>query len=220
MKTRDFVNLTKSDVAKFFSDLVDDLTDFKTLTDELHTDHATFVTLCGDLKTLLNNLRTHLLNHPLGNPGLAIVSNFDVQNANAISYVLAGKLYTLSANQTCDTGSQAIAADKWGIMLVSVNASGSLTGTWSVDHADEATAIANLPAVPANEVAIGYVTVKTAAGQSWTAGTDALKGGTGGNPASETNYYNMYDVENITAAVSSSPPATLSASQVTLKMEK
>jgi len=184
--------------------------------DELYDDHATFRTVVGDLKTLLNQLRSHALNQALGNPGFTIVSNFDVKNDNAISYLNGGTLKTLAANQTFDTGtSQVIVADKWSAALLSLDASGNPVLTWAatLNAASEAAAIAVLPALPANNTPLGYVTVKTASGQTWTAGTDALQGGTGGNPASTTNYYNSVspNAAIVGAAVSSSAPAALSS---------
>lgn len=130
----------------------------------------------------------------LGNPGFQIRSNFDVQNANAISYTNGGTLKTLAATSAFDTGTAAtIATTKWGAAILSVNSSGTGTVTWAsgsqMTYADEATAIAALAAPSATDTVLGYITVQ-AAGSTWTAGTDALQGGTGGTPATTTNYYN------------------------------
>jgi len=200
-------------------ELHDDHASYKTLTDELHDSHATFKTVVDDVKALLNNIRSYSLNHALGNPGLAIKTNFDVENGTAIDYVLAGVLYTLSANTTCNTGTSAnFAADKWGIFLVSVDSSGTLTATWednsNAGYDSEAEAIAALPSTPTDELAIGYITVQADAANTFTAGTDALTGGTGGNPAQTTNYYNMDNPNGFGTAVSTSTPATLTASKV------
>lgn len=186
---------------------------------ELMADHATFVTVVTDLKTLLNNIRTYLTGDRLfsGNPGLAIDTNFDVQSANAVVVSIDGVLATI-AGATCDTGTAAtFPATKWGIFLVSAQAGGTLTATWATNAAagydSEALAIAALPAAPASEAPIGYVTVQAHGSNSFTAGTDALQGGTGGNPSPDTNYYNLADpASTISAAVSTSAPATLSAS--------
>mgnify|MGYP001568656345 FL=1 len=61
---------------------------------------------------------------------------------------------------------------------------------------------------------MGYVTVNAHA-SGYTAGTDALTGGTGGNVATATNYYNNINANTtaIAAAVSSSAPATLTATK-------
>lgn len=182
---------------------------------EVLADHDADSTHDTNVKTLLNNLRTFLLNRVISYPGFAIKSNFDVQNANRIDYVIAGTFYSLAAAQTFDTGtSQVIAADKWSAALLSVNTSSAAVVTWSatLNAATEAAAIAALPAVPANNLAIGYITVLTGSGVTWTAGTDALASGTGGTPATTTNYYNKADYAgSISAAVSTSPAAALTA---------
>lgn len=150
---------------------------------------------------LLNQVRNALLNQALGNPGFQIRTNFDVQNANAISYTNAGTLKTLGATQAFDTGtSQVIATGgKWSAALLTVSAAGGATVTWSatLNAVDEATAIAALPAVPAGHTVLGYLTVQSAGGSTWTAGTDALAGGAGGTPAQATNYYNSVNPNSL-----------------------
>lgn len=131
----------------------------------------------------------------VGNPGLAIDTNFDVQAANAFDIVSGGLYFTVAAGADFDTGTaEVLAADKWGVALLSVSTGGTGYLQWTgVDWATEAAAIAGLDAItPTGAVVVGYVTVKTAAGQTWTAGTDALQGGTGGNPSSDTNYYQVF----------------------------
>ncbi|HEX7123820.1 MAG TPA: hypothetical protein VF178_15695, partial [Gemmatimonadaceae bacterium] len=130
--------------------------------------------------------------------GFVIDTNFDIKNGNAITYSLAGVLKSLSANTSFDTGTTAvIAADKWGIAILTEDGTTAAV-TWaaaSIGYATEALAIAALgrisTLIPTSaQAALGYVTVQTASGQTWTAGTDALEGGTGGNPSADTNYYN------------------------------
>lgn len=132
----------------------------------------------------------------LGNAGLAILSNFDVQNANAFDVVVGGLVFTVASGRTFDTGSsKVITADKWSAALLSVSSGGTASLVWTAGSAfnTEALAIASLQGVtPGQAVVVGYVTVKTGAGVTWTAGTDALKTGTGGTPATETNYYNLF----------------------------
>jgi hypothetical protein len=166
--------------------------------------------LVNELKARFDEVRTQVLNLCLVNPTLAISSNFDVVTGNAIDYLIDGRLYTLATAAVFDTGtSQVIATSgKWSSALLSVNAAGTKTLTWSatLDATDEATAIAALPALPANNVAIGYITVQSHAANTWTAGTDALTTGTGGNVAQATNYYNHTNpnAANVGAAISSS----------------
>lgn len=198
----------------------------RTLANEVRTDHGTTRTVDTDQTTLLNNLRTLILTRTYANPALAINSNFDI-TTGAFSYSIAGVYYSQAANQNFDTGTTAtFPAGKWGIALLSLNAAGDETVTWATNtdnagYDSEALAIAALPETPANHCPIGYATVQAAAGNSFTAGTDALQGGTGGNASQDTNYYNLVDPKGtITAAVTSSPPDALSASAVTEQVQR
>jgi hypothetical protein len=131
----------------------------------------------------------------LGNPGFAIDTNFDVQAVNAFDVVSGGQFATIAAGADFDTGTvEVLAADKWGAALLSIDADGTPYLQWTgVDWATEAEAIAGLDAItPTGEVVVGYVTVLTDSGNTWTAGTDALQGGTGGNPSDDTNYYSVF----------------------------
>lgn len=190
----------------------------ETLIEELHDDHATVVTILTDIKALVNTLAVRAQNRVWGNPGLAIDTNFDVKNANAISYTTNGGSFydafaTLAANTNFDTGTaKVIAADQWAAALLEVSAAGTATLTWGADAASEAAAVTALPAAAANVARVGFITVKTGAGVTWTAGTDALKTGTGGTVATETNYYNGAHA-TAAAAVTSSPPATITAAK-------
>lgn len=196
-------------------DLVLLLGNLVALINELQEDHATYKTVTTDNKALLNQLRTAQLYGALGNPGFVISTNFDVKNGNAISYRNGGTLKTLSANTNFDTGtSKTITTAKWGAALLTVDSSGNAVLTWAAsDFASEALAIAALAAPAATDTVLGYVTV-LAAGSTWTAGTDALASGTGGTPATTTNYYNSVNPNTLMvgAAVSSSAPATLTNS--------
>lgn len=197
-------------------DLVKYMENVRDLVNELQTDHATFRTVCGDMKALLNQLRALNLYMPLGNPGFAINTNFDVKNANAISYLNGGTLKTLGANTNFDTGtSKTITASKYGAAVLTVNSSGTGVVTWATGagYDSEALAIAALAAPSATDTVLGYVTVQAHA-SGFTAGTDALTTGTGGNVATATTYYNAINPNTlmVAAAVSSSAPASLSNS--------
>lgn len=113
----------------------------------------------------------------------------------AFDYQIGTTLYSKTAVATGTAlAAGTIPADTWGIYRFSVNTSGTITSTagaanFTTGYGTEALAIAALPAVPANEWNMGYVTVKTAVGNTFIGGTSALEGGTGGNPSSDTNYY-------------------------------
>jgi hypothetical protein len=152
-----------------------------------------------DAVVQFNRFLTYQANRAMGNPGFQIASNFDINNASAISYTLSNVLKTLAATQTFDTGTAAtITANLWGIAILTYDGT-TRTVTWAtttaaMSYATEADAKAALGTlaslVPASGFAsLGYVTVQAGA-SLWTAGTDALAGGTGGTPAATTNYYN------------------------------
>lgn len=86
-----------------------------------------------------------------------------------------------------------IPASTWGIIAIDRVAAGTTTfvsgaANYTTGYASEALAIAAAPAKTANKARVGYVLVLASA-SGWVAGTDALAGGTGGNPATSTNYY-------------------------------
>ncbi len=138
-------------------------------------------------------------NSAKGNPGFAINSNFDIKNANAITYSLSGVLASLSANTNFDTGTTAEIDQNgtWGIAILTYDGS-TPTVTWAaatMHYPSEAVAKTQLGVlstlIPASGFSsLGYVTVQADASATWTAGTDALASGTGGTPAQTTNYYN------------------------------
>lgn len=87
----------------------------------------------------------------------------------------------------------AIPANKWGLYVMSIIA-GTITMTpaaanFTTGYNSEALAKAALVATPAGAAAMGYFTVLTASGQPFIGNTDALAGGSSGNPATTTNYY-------------------------------
>jgi len=142
----------------------------------------------------------------MGNPGLAIDTNFDIKAANAFDILIAGYAYTLAADTSFDTGTAAvITADKWGCAVCSTDDAGSTSVDWLHPYDSEAEAIAAGVALISSagisgELAVGFATVLTGSGVTWTAGTDALQGGTGGTPSADTNYYNYSPSYAATAA--------------------
>jgi hypothetical protein len=127
----------------------------------------------------------------LGNPVLAIDTNFDVQTTAAVDFIVGGQLFTLATGADFDTGTaKTIAIDQWAAALLSVDTDGTPYVQWGGDRATEAAAIEALDALtPTGDCVVGYVTVLTDDGEDWVAGTDALQGGTGGQPSDDTNYY-------------------------------
>lgn len=89
-----------------------------------------------------------------------------------------------------------IPANLWGLIAIDRVAAATTTfvsaaANYTTGYATEALAIAAMPAKTAAKARTGYITVQ-ASSSTWVAGTDALAGGTGGNPATTTNYYGIY----------------------------
>lgn len=127
-------------------------------------------------------------------PNFEISTNFDIQNGDAFTYRINGVPYSLATDQAWDTGTAAdTAADTWIGAILTINAAGTTAVVYTAgDHASEAAALTAIAALApaAGYVTVGYVTIKSASGEVWEAGTDALQGGTGGDPSADTNYYN------------------------------
>lgn len=91
----------------------------------------------------------------------------------------------------------------WGIIAVDAVAAGTISfasgaANYTTGYASEALAIAAAPAKTASKARLGYITI-LATTPGWVAGTDALAGGTGGTPATTTNYYNIASPWDIAA---------------------
>lgn len=92
-----------------------------------------------------------------------------------------------------------IPQNTWGLIVLERIANGTTTFVSAADnyttgYATEALAIAAMPANSANKAVVGYVTIMPDHASGWVAGTDALAGGSGGNPALYTNYYPVYGI--------------------------
>ena len=86
-----------------------------------------------------------------------------------------------------------IPASTWGIIALDIIAAGTVTfasgaANYTAGYATEALALAAAPVRIAAKARLGYVTI-LATSSTWIAGTDALAGGSSGNPATTTNYY-------------------------------
>ena len=155
----------------------------------------------GAIRDLLINFNAEVnynRNRGYGNPTFAINTNFDIKNTEPIDYQANGLWYTLADNTSFNTGTAAtITATLWGIGILTHDGS-TATVTWATTsaamaYATEAVAKAALGTItslcPASGfAALGYVTVQAGAAL-WTAGTDALEGGSGGTVANDTKYY-------------------------------
>lgn len=94
---------------------------------------------------------------------------------------------------TAFAASGTIPASTWGIIAIDVVAAGTVTyvegaANYTTGYASEAAAIAALPAQVTVKARMGYITILASA-SGWVQATDALAGGSSGNPATTTNYY-------------------------------
>lgn len=114
--------------------------------------------------------------------------------ASANFIAINGVIGSVSAETAKAFGSLGtIPASTWGLITVERIANGttsfvSAADNYTTGYATEADAIADMPAQSADKAVVGYLTILASA-SGWVAGTDALEGGTGGNPATTTNYY-------------------------------
>lgn len=190
-----------------------DLVQFlKTVNTNAGTDKTTLDAALAGLDDLL-----HLANnYALGNadPVFAIDTNFDVKNTETTLFVAANVLYTLADNTSCNTGTtETITGGNWKAFVIDATNATTLTPTWtSTSYASEALALAAAKALPfsTGKARLGIVTIQAHA-SGFTAGTDALATGTGGNVAQATNYYGLVGktiARLATTTVTSAPGTT------------
>lgn len=161
---------------------------------EVRVDLAAFATLTAALRT------SQLMDQVLNSPALAIGTTvtfsygaFDYQIGALTSGVNTYKKKALSAGLAFGALGT-IPASKWGLILVQINASGTVSfvsaaANYTTGYTTEAAAIAAIPAATAANAVMGYITILASA-STFVVGTDALATGTGGNPATTTNYFN------------------------------
>lgn len=94
---------------------------------------------------------------------------------------------------TAFAGSGTIPASTWGVIGIDVIANGTVSyvegaANYTTGYSTEALAIAALPPQITVKARMGYLTIKASA-SGWVQATDALAGGSSGNPATTTNYY-------------------------------
>lgn len=117
--------------------------------------------------------------------------------SGAFRFQITGQAAT-EAKAAVTTGTavtaQTVPADTWALYVFDVPTGGTIAMTpaaanATTGYATEALAIAACPPRITAKARLGYITVKTKAATAWIGATDALAGGSTGNPASITNYY-------------------------------
>lgn len=118
--------------------------------------------------------------------------------------VAAGTAFT--AADTINTG--AAVGTYWGVWLVQINAAGTITtkpggGLSDQVYANEAAAVAALPAPDDSNVAVGFVTIAATADADWVAQTDDITSG------SDNTSTTFYSIDSVSTNVTSSTPTAV-----------
>lgn len=147
----------------------------------------------NDLSTLVTALRVHTLSRAFAKSGLAIGGTTTSYKHTTQVAFIAGGLLQLSAT-TADhafTAANTITQDTWGVWLVTLAST-----TWkttpaatAMAYTTEALAIAAMPAPPANEAVMGYITIRARSTATFTANTTNLTADNGSTNAQTVNYY-------------------------------
>ena len=178
---------------------------------------STFKTVVDATVTLANSIRTQIVATAiLTKPGLKIGSTAQNVKNETFEFAIAGVRYVKDAVAAGTApGNDVIPQSKYGavafdiaadLTIDAIEAAANATG-----YASAALAIAGIPAVEANHVRMGTVTVIKSDG-TFTFGTTAL------SDASTTEVYTdaTTAMEGIGAAVSSSAPSSISALNTTV----
>ncbi len=121
-----------------------------------------------------------------------------IKNA-AFTFDASGTGYAKAIVDGTALAAGTIPQNTWGIYKYSIVAAGTITSTpgaanFTTGYADEAAAIAALPATPALSANMGYVTVTNTAAGGFIGGTTALNAGTvTAHYSSETTYTKPYN---------------------------
>ena len=126
----------------------------------------------------------------IGSAALGIASANTKVASGAFSFAISPTTYAKAAVPAGTAlAAGTIPQNKWGVYLLSINASGTIAVAAGAGngagYATEAAAIAALPATPGSQVSMGYVTVINTSSGGFVAGTTALSGA-----GVTANYYN------------------------------
>ena len=204
---------TKGSAVYVIAELVNDLV---ALGNELRTDHATFKAVVDDVKTSTNTIRTALSGDYLWNTvTLSVGSTATAVATTAFYYAINGEMY-LKAAEAAGTapGNDVIPSGTFGAVALDIGADGTIDAVEATDnatgYASAVLAAAALPAVAANHVRLGYVTVTKSDGD-FTFGTTDLDA-VNATAAFTSGTGTM--VAALGSAVATSTPAALSAAAV------
>jgi hypothetical protein len=211
--TREFIDQPDY-LEKLFDAVLTDLTALKTSLDTTNT-------LVTELKGIVDSIYANNTGTYMKSATVLSAGTTDTQIAStAFQYTINGVDYykaAVAAGTAFTATTHDITADKWASYKLSADTSGTITITVSAaaNYDTEALAIAAVPATPAGEVNMGYVTVHATSGAIFNATTDALEGGSSGTPAEETNYYPASVYTGFAASTEDDPTAVGTLSTTT-----
>lgn len=173
---------------------------------------VTAAMLATAVTTMINGLRTWLAD------GMAAIATITVSAVTAVKfkttttaiYSILGLFYSKAATDELvftanDTINNAAGAGTlWGIWLVQIDAAGTIStkpAAADMTYANEAAAIAALPAVDASNVQIGYLTVQALEATDWVANTDNLTVGGGAGNCTARSFYDLPAAKSLPAAL-------------------
>jgi hypothetical protein len=128
-----------------------------------------------DIRNALEKLQINAVDSVLSSAALAIGSSSKakVKIVNTFYYIIDGVLYSKTSAEVAFTAtSHDVAADKFAVFVLSIDAAGTVTMTKSAD-ADSLAEIV-LPAVPADEVVVGMVIINPTGTGNFDASTTEL----------------------------------------------
>lgn len=168
--------------------------------------------LGADTDAWLNAIRTYLADGMLAIGTITVSAGdaTDFKTTTVAIYTIGGAAYTKAATDTlsfsaADTINTAAGAGTlWGIWLVQIDAAGTIStkpGAVDMTYADEATAIAALPAVDADNVQLGYITVQALEATDWVANTDNLTVGGGVGNCTARSFYDLPAAKTLPAGL-------------------
>lgn len=132
-----------------------------------------------DIRSALTKLQTNAVDSVLSSAGLAIgtSSKAKVKIVNTFYYIIDGVLYSKTTAEVAFTATtHDVAADKFAVFVLSIDAAGTVTMTKSADADTLAEVV--LPAVPDDEVVVGLVIINPTGTGIFDASTTELDDGT------------------------------------------
>lgn len=144
---------------------------------------ALAITLGDRLESAGNGTLRKQVNDALFDIGTLAISGVAAEKfktTTTAAYKIGGAQYTKAATDNLTfTAAHVVTATLWGIILIQINAAGTVSTkvpAATQAYASQALALAALPQADANNVALGYIIINADSGD-WTANTDDMTNG-------------------------------------------